>query len=112
MFWRWWAALEYSVRTGESSVPHLKNVSSFESLHRRAEQAARFNRLMSEMVGAMAKGVVSAYDFGARRTVVDIGGGRGTRPAALLRAHPSPRGGRFGPPGTAPRARRGPARRG
>jgi hypothetical protein len=87
-FFSWWGRLEQTVRTGESSVPAIEGVSSFEYLHRHPEQTQRFNRMMSEMIGAMANGVLSAYDFSRFKTVVDIGGGRGTLLAAILESHP------------------------
>ena len=105
VFCRWWAGLEHSVRTGESSVPGIDGVSSFEYLHRDAEQTRRFNRLMSAMVGAMAKAVVAVYDFSAFGSVVDIGGGRGTLLSAILIAHSHLRGVLFDVPATAEEAR-------
>ena len=39
-----------------------------------------------------ADAVVAAYDFSVFRTVVDVGGGRGTLLAAILRANPDVRG--------------------
>ena len=104
-FYAWWGRLEHSVRTGESSVRGIEGVSAFEYLHRDPEQARRFNRLMSAMIGSMAKGVLSAYDFRPFGTVVDIGGGRGTLLAAILAAHPRLRGVLFDLPATAEEAR-------
>ena len=104
-FFKWWGGLESTIRTGASSVPGIDGVSSFESLHRSPEQVAHFNRLMSEMIGAMAKGVLAAYDFGTFGTVVDVGGGRGTLLAAILEAHPKVRGVLFDLPATADEAR-------
>jgi SAM-dependent methyltransferase len=104
-FYRWWGALEHSVRTGESSVPGIEGASSFEWMHRRPEQVQRFNRLMSEMIGAMARAILAAYDFGGFGTVVDVGGGRGTLLAAILEAHPAVRGVLFDLPATADEAR-------
>lgn len=105
VFWSWWAALDHSVRTGESSVPGIEGMPSFEFLHRHPDQVLRFNRLMSAMVGAMAKGVVDVYDFSAFDTVVDIGGGRGTLLSTILLAHPRLRGVLFDLPATAEEAK-------
>lgn len=104
-FFSWWGGLEHSLRSGESSVPGIEGVSSFEYLHRHPELARRFNRMMSEMIGAMATGVLSAYDFGALRTVVDVGGGRGTLLSAILESDPRHRGVLFDLPATADEAR-------
>ena len=105
VFWSWWAGLEQSVRSGESSVPRIEGVSSFEYLQRHPERSRRFNRLMSAMVGAMAGGVVAAYDFNSFDTVVDIGGGRGTLLSEILKANPRPRGVLFDLPATAEEAK-------
>ena len=104
-FFSWWGRLEHSIRTGESSVPGVEGVSSFEYLHRHPEQTRRFNRMMSEMIGAMATGVLSTYDFGPFATVVDVGGGRGTLLSAILESHPRLRGVLFDLPATANEAR-------
>jgi SAM-dependent methyltransferase len=104
-FFSWWGGLEHSIRSGESSVPGIEGVSSFEYLHRDPEQARRFNRMMSEMIGAMATGVLSAYDFGVFGTVVDVGGGRGTLLSAILESYPRIRGVLFDLPATADEAR-------
>lgn len=111
-FYRWWGGLEHCVRTGQSSVPLFDGASSFELLHRDPEHVRHFNRLMSEMVGAMAKGVLGAYDFSRFATVVDVGGGSGTLISALLEAHPKLRGVIYDLPATADEARSAMAARG
>jgi len=100
-FYSWWGGLEHSIRSGESSVPGIEGLSSFEYLHRHPEQTRRFNRMMSEMIGAMATGVLAAYDFGAFGTVVDVGGGRGTLLSAILESYSQLRGVLFDLPATA-----------
>ena len=105
VIWSWWAGLEHSIRTGESSVPGIEGVSAFEFLNRHPEQIRRFNRLMSAMVGRMAKGVLAVCDFSPFGTVVDIGGGRGTLLSAILESHPRARGVLFDLPATAEEAK-------
>lgn len=105
MFWSWWNGLVHTVRTGQPSVQAIEGMSAFEFLHRQPHQVERFNRLMSEMVGAMAKGVVEVYDFSRFRTVVDIGGGRGTLLSTILLANPQVRGVLFDLPATVEQAK-------
>jgi len=105
LFWGAWGLLEHGVRTGESSVPLAHGAPFFEFLHRQPEQVGRFNRVMTSMVSQMAKAFVSAYDFGPFRTIVDIGGGRGTLLTTILEAHPRSRGILFDLPSTAEEAR-------
>jgi SAM-dependent methyltransferase len=42
---------------------------------------------MSERTAAFAPGVAAGHDYSGVRTVVDVGGGKGTLLAAILRAH-------------------------
>jgi len=111
-FFSWWGALEHTIRSGESSVPGIEGVSSFEYLHRDPDLTRRFNRMMSEMIGAMATGVLAAYDFRSFGTVVDVGGGRGTLLSAILESHPKLKGVLFDLPATADEARTAFAARG
>lgn len=106
VFWSWWNGLVHTVRTGQPSVPTIEGMSAFEWLHRQPDQVERFDRIMSEMVGAMAKGVVEVYDFSPFRTVVDLGGGRGTLLSTILLANPHLRGVLFDLPTTVEQARR------
>lgn len=106
VFWSWWNGLAHTVRTGLPSVPMIEGMTAFEYLHRQPDQARRFDRIMSEMVGTMAKGVVEVYDFRPFHTVVDVGGGRGTLLATILLANPHLRGVLFDLPVTVEEARR------
>ena len=67
-------------------------MSLFEFLAANPDRARQFQAAMSERTAAFAPSVAAAYDFSAMRTVADIGGGKGTLLAAILRAHDHLRG--------------------
>jgi spermidine synthase len=51
-----------------------------------------FNRAMSEMTAVIEPAVLSICDFAPFKTIVDVGGGRGTLIASILQAYPAARG--------------------
>lgn len=87
-----WTLLADSVRTGESIVPALHGMEGFAYLAENPNHAALFTRTMTSIARMTAATVVAAYDFGAYRTIVDVGGGQGTLLAAILAAAPESRG--------------------
>jgi hypothetical protein len=56
------------------------------------EGAAIFNSAMSALTAPVHSGVLAAYDFGALRTIVDVGGGQGALIASILTRYASLRG--------------------
>jgi SAM-dependent methyltransferase len=103
--WSQWARLEDTIRTGEPTTERVWGTSFFEYLHRSEEHTQRFNRVMKNMVGAMAEAVVDAYDFRPFRRIVDVGGGSGQLLSAVLGAAPEAKGVLFDLPATAGEAR-------
>ena len=81
-----------TVRTGKPGVDIAYGMSLFECLAQDPRSAAGFNAAMSERTAAFAPSVAAGYDFSRMRTVADIGGGKGTLLAAILRAHADLRG--------------------
>lgn len=84
-------ALEHSVRTGEPAFERLFGAEFFDYLAAHPDDGAVFDEMMAGNTAGVAP-LVAARDFGAARTVVDVGGGRGELLAAVLRAHPHLRG--------------------
>jgi hypothetical protein len=76
-----------TVRTGKPGVDIAHGMSIFEFLPCHPELAPGFHAAMSERTAAFAPSVAAGYDFSPMRTVADIGGGKGTLLAAILRAH-------------------------
>ena len=87
-----WSLLVDSVRTGKSIVPAMHGKEGFEYLAEEPEHAELFNRFMTSLTQMTVATVVAGYDFGAYRTIVDVGGGQGTQLAAILAAAPQSRG--------------------
>src|SRR3984885_13685521 len=76
-----------TVRTGAPGVDLAYGVGLFEFLVSHPEHAASFDAAMSERTAAFAPGGAAGHDFSGLRTVVDVGGGKGTLLAAILQAH-------------------------
>jgi hypothetical protein len=91
--WRSWAAFPHSIRTGRPSVDAIYGMSLwqyFEDVDPAA--AAVFDAAMTGGSSRLTPGIVTAYDFSALSTLVDVGGGRGHLLAAVLQANPRLRG--------------------
>jgi hypothetical protein len=103
-YWDTWSRLAHSVRTGETAFVHRygTDVWSYRSTH--PEENAAFNRFQAGITGALISAVEAAYDFGAFRQVVDVGGGNGTLIATLLSHNPAMRGVVFDQPHVASEA--------
>ena len=84
--------LMYSLKTGEPAFEHIYSMSRWEQLAQEPEQSALFNSAMQFNTEAMRDAVASAYDFTGLLSVVDVGGGRGTLIAGLLKSNPGLRG--------------------
>lgn len=97
-YWRAWAALEHSVRTGGNAFAALHGTSIWEYRADRPEEERIFDAAMTGQSAVVATAVVEAYDFGRAARVVDVGGGRGLLLAVVLRRHPALRGVLFDQP--------------
>ncbi len=90
--YRAFADLMYSLKTGEPAFEHIYSMSRWEQLAQEPEKAALFNAAMQFGTEGVRDAVASAYDFTGLLSVVDVGGGRGTLIAGLLKANPGLRG--------------------
>jgi SAM-dependent methyltransferase len=75
------------VKTGKPGLDIAYGMGLFEFLAVHPDLAQKFQAAMSERTAAFAPGVAAGYDFSPMRIVADIGGGKGTLLAAILRAH-------------------------
>ncbi len=94
-----WSLLAHAIRTGDSVVPALHGKHGFAYFADDAEHAELFHRTMTSISGLTTASVVAGYDFGAHRTIVDVGGGQGSLLAAILAAAPGSRGILYDVPG-------------
>jgi hypothetical protein len=76
-----------TVRTGKTGFEIAFGVPIFEFLAQHPDNAARFDAAMSERTAAFARSVAVTHEFSDARTVVDVGGGRGTLLVEVLRRH-------------------------
>lgn len=85
LLWEDWGHLISSVRTGEASLPQLRGMSGYDFLMANPEYAAVFFQGMGSISGTETEPILAAYDFSRFRRIVDVGGGRGTLLAGILR---------------------------
>ena len=76
-----------TVRTGKPGFEIAFGTRIFEFLAEHAENATTFDAAMSDRTAAFAPSVAASHDFSDARTVVDVGGGRGTLLVEILRRH-------------------------
>ncbi len=84
--------LMHTLETGKPAFDHVFKMSRWEQLAQEPERAKLFNAAMQSGTEQSRGPIASAYDFSEVRSVIDVGGGRGTLIAGLLKAHPRLRG--------------------
>ena len=90
--YRAWAELPFSRRTAKPAFPEVFGKPFYDYLSEDEARAARFDSALAAVSRDWAPAVLEAYDFAAIGTVADIGGGRGTFLATLLKAYPTMKG--------------------
>jgi len=89
---RGWDLLVYSVQTGKTGFEKANGMALFDYLAGHPEDASLFSEMMVAIHNQEPPAVAAAYDFSPFRTIVDVGGATGNMLAAILGAHPEPRG--------------------
>lgn len=79
-----WAQLPHAVTTGESAFGRAHGAEIFEYLEAHAETGAQFDSVMASTHGAEAPALVDSYDFSAFKTIIDVGGGKGSFVAEIV----------------------------
>jgi O-methyltransferase len=90
--WQPWARLLDSVRTGQSAFALSHGTGIFDYLAQHSDAGAVFDAGMTGRSGPDDEAVATGYDFSGFGTVVDVGGGRGSFLASILRRNPTVRG--------------------
>jgi len=92
--WQWkaWAALEHSVRTGETAFDHVYQMPLFEWFARNDGDQGVFNAAMTSYASAVHLPVLDQYPFSDFNCVADIGSGQGHVLRRILQDHPHVRG--------------------
>ena len=104
-FYAAWGELLHSVRTGEPGFQKRFGASWFRYMTENPERHGIYDAAMTGVHGGETEPMLDAYDFGAFRTVVDIGGGNGLMLEAILNRHPAIQGVLFDLPAVVDRAR-------
>ncbi len=86
-----WAHLDEALVDGGTAFDQLKGQPFFSWLKQYPDQAKQFHRMMVEVHGPETTPIIEAYDFGACRHIVDVGGGNGSQLSAILAAFPGRR---------------------
>jgi hypothetical protein len=89
---RAWGGLLQTVRTGGTAFEHALGTDFGSFFLAEPEFSAVFNAFMGSVTASVAPAVVSAYDFGDMRSIVEVGGGNGVLLRAILRAYPAANG--------------------
>lgn len=86
--WSPWAHLDASIRSGTSAFELAKGQSLFAYLESHPQDARVYHRGVDAYTRVQAQALSDVFDFSDYRTVVDVGGGRGTLLIALLERWP------------------------
>ncbi len=103
-----WADLTRTVVTGENAFPHVHGSSVWSWFDDHPDELATFAAAMGAITEMYAPAVAAHPAFGrlgGRARLADLGGGRGTLLAAILRHHPDVRGVLLDAPGVLDQAR-------
>lgn len=87
-----WAALPDAIRTGEAVWSRFHDVDMWTWLDRHPQEHAVFHGAMVELTREAAPSYARAYDFGARGSICDVGGGEGQLLAMILSVHSQAKG--------------------
>ena len=84
-----WGDFLFSVQTGKRAFDHVFGTPNWEFWSTHPENAHIFNQAMSEVTALTEPAVLAAADFSGFHKIVDIGGGKGTLIASILRTYPN-----------------------
>ncbi len=96
--WLPWTELTYSVRTGRSAFERVHGQPLFEYLAERPEESTLYDEAVDAFTSQQARVLASLPVLDGVQTLVDVGGGRGTLLAELLRLRAALRGVLFDQP--------------
>lgn len=86
--WRALGEIPESVRTGEPPFDRVFGQTFFEYLRAHPDEAAAFNRVMSQETAWTLPALLRAYDFSRFKQLADVGGGQGSFLRDILVATP------------------------
>ena len=98
MLYEHWSDLVDSVRTGQNTYQRRYGVDAWTYRVSHPERRKLFDGAMQEQSAWRVAAVVDAYDFSGLATIVDVGGGRGSLLAGILKKYPGASGVLFDQP--------------
>ncbi|TWT39244.1 methyltransferase [Blastopirellula retiformator] len=87
-----WGRLASAVRSDENAFQEMYGQEFFTYLGDHPKSAAIFDAAMTSYHGRETEAILDAYDFSQFDMIADIGGGNGSKLAAVLTKHPQLRG--------------------
>jgi ubiquinone/menaquinone biosynthesis C-methylase UbiE len=90
--WQPWGHVLESVKTGKPVFKNLFGMEIFEYLADNPSAAKVYDEAISSFSGKYPAVITSAYDFSSIHNLVEVGGGRGSLFAAVLKANPTMKG--------------------
>ena len=88
-FWRTWAELHYSVKTGRPAYDHVHGMGCFDYFTQNPDIGKTFDEAMTGFSAMEIPAVIRGYDFSGIRKLVDVAGGHGSLLCAVLKANPA-----------------------
>lgn len=82
-----WGNLMHSVKTGNTAFERATGMSLWDYYAQHREDSKFFDRAMTDLTATVVEAFLENYDFSSLSTVVDVGGGRGSLIAAILKAN-------------------------
>ena len=82
-----WGNLLHSVKTGETAFDRAAGMSLWDYYAQHPEDGKVFDRAMTDLTATVVEAVLESYDFSSLKTVVDVGGGRGSLLAGIIKAN-------------------------
>ena len=93
--WQWepWRRALQSIQTGKPVFPEMFGKDLWHYFQDdNPEAGKRFQKAMSSQSRQYELAIARGYDFSAARTIIDVGGGRGSLLATILQTYPALRG--------------------
>ena len=97
-FWANWGLLPESISTGKTGWRLRLGVDAWGYRAKHPDESQRFDRGMVSLTNVTADTIAEDYNFSQFKTIVDVGGGRGTLIAQVLSRYPAARGVLFDEP--------------
>ena len=99
-----WAALPYSIETGQRAFDHEYGAFYFDWLAGHPDKGKVFNDAMTSLSLGAGAAIIAGYDFSGINKLVDVGGGHGLLLSAVLQKYPQMHGVLFDAPNVAAEA--------